>query len=97
MFSRLTVQGAFQSEPAKEACVSSPNPDPEETHITGLEPGGGVPPGETPPAEGSTAGPQGHDEHGPRKGFSRAWLVVIAIVVALSLLYFVGYIVGLLD
>lgn len=41
---------------------STSNPDPEEQKITGLEPGGGVPPGETPPGEGSMSRDQGHDE-----------------------------------
>jgi hypothetical protein len=38
------------------------NPDPVTQKITGLEPGGGVPPDETPPGEGSMSQDQGHDE-----------------------------------
>lgn len=45
----------------REAAATS-NPDPEEQLITGLEPGGSVPPGETPPGEGSMSQDQGHGE-----------------------------------
>ncbi|GAA0662859.1 hypothetical protein GCM10009535_48100 [Streptomyces thermocarboxydovorans] len=51
--------------------MSHINPDPEPERSTGLEPGGGVPPGETPPAESSLpeAGPQ--ETHNPTRGWSR--------------------------
>lgn len=77
--------------------MTSQNPDPEEGNITGLEPGGGVPPGETPPAEGSMGAPQGHEEKGPKKGSSIVWMVVVAVFVLLFLLYFVGYIIGVIG
>ncbi|MEH0108949.1 DUF6480 family protein [Tersicoccus sp. MR15.9] len=75
----------------------SSNPDPEDERVTGLEPGGGVPPGETPPAEGSIAEDIGHEEERGKapRAFNALWIVAIAIVVVLVIIFFVGKAVGL--
>ncbi|WP_262364224.1 DUF6480 family protein [Arthrobacter echini] len=72
------------------------NPDPEDNNITGLEPGGGVPPGETPPAEASTTWEQNHTEDKPQsKGVTAVWIGVVGLIVLLVLIFIVGNIVGL--
>jgi hypothetical protein len=67
----------------------SPDPEPERT--SGLEPGGGVPPGETPPAESSMpeAGPQ--ETHNPPKGWAKAPMAVILALVVLIAAFFLVY------
>ena len=77
--------------------MSGPNPDPQDDKITGLEPGGGVPPGETPPGEGSAAGTREPELRGSGKGQQVFWIAAIAGGVLLFLLYFIGYIVGFFD
>ncbi|MEV6959989.1 DUF6480 family protein [Streptomyces sp. NPDC051207] len=67
------------------------NPDPDPDRTTGLEPGGGVPPGETPPAESSMpeAGPQ--ETHNPTKGWGKGPLTVILALCVLIAAFFLAY------
>jgi hypothetical protein len=67
------------------------NPDPEPERSTGLEPGGGVPPGETPPAESSMpeAGPR--ETHNPTKGWAKGPLTLIMLLVVLVAAFFLIY------
>jgi hypothetical protein len=73
-----------------EYAITTPDPEPGRT--PGLEPGGGVPPGETPPAEGSTSG----IAHPEPVELRRAWgpwpaavVIGLAVVVALMLIFMI--------
>lgn len=67
------------------------SPDPEPERSTGLEPGGGVPPGETPPAESSMpeAGPL--ETHNPTTGWAKGPMTAILVVVLLVAAFFLVY------
>ncbi|GAA2308024.1 DUF6480 family protein [Streptomyces caniferus] len=56
----------------------------------GIAPGVGVPPGETPPGEGSTGA-----ETGPRDNQTRGWakgpVIILAIIVVLCAAFFIAY------
>lgn len=61
--------------------MTTPDPDPRRT--PGIAPGGGVAPGDTPPAEGGTHGISHPEPPELRKGWGPMPLVLIMVVVAL--------------
>lgn len=66
------------------------NPDPDPSRTPGLEPGGGVPPGETPPGEASTA--TGAGPYRPlKRGWARGPLAVILALALVCALFFLAY------
>jgi Family of unknown function (DUF6480) len=73
--------------------VTTPDPDPRKT--SGLEPGGGVPPGETPPAEGGISGISHPEPPEVRKAWGPTPLVLIMLLVALIVIGLIAMLVAL--
>jgi hypothetical protein len=86
-------------EKDQDPYAANPDPaDPDPDTTVGLEPGGGVAPGDTPPGEASTT--PGTTRHQPDLPSQRSNKLVYGVIVALVLvgaLYFLGYAVGLFD
>ncbi len=74
--------------------MTTPDPDPRGT--PGLEPGGGVTPGETPPAEGGTYGISHPEPPELRKGWGAMPLTLIMVVVALVAVGLIAMMVALI-
>jgi hypothetical protein len=76
---------------------TSPDPDPEPSRTTGLEPGGGVPPGETPADSGSVD--PGTDRTGSGRRTITPWLMVglAVLIVVMMLAFFIARIADLLT
>ncbi|MEV0691583.1 DUF6480 family protein [Streptomyces sp. NPDC050388] len=75
--------------------MTTPDPDPRRT--PGIEPGGGVSPGETPPAEGGTYGISYPEPHEPRKGWGTMAIVLIMAVVVLVAIGLIAMVVALVT
>ncbi|WP_327730838.1 DUF6480 family protein [Streptomyces sp. NBC_00487] len=85
--------------------MTTPDPDPRPTpgapdrpprRTPGVEAHGGVPPGETPPAEGGTYGISHPEPPELRKGWGPMPLVLIMAVVALIAIGLIGMAVSLM-
>ncbi|NKQ57174.1 hypothetical protein HFP15_30315 [Amycolatopsis sp. K13G38] len=73
--------------------MTTPPPDPDPDRTPGLEPGGGVRPGDTPPDSGQTSG-LSHQEPKPPKVLPWATITVSAVLALLVAALIVASAVG---
>jgi len=73
-------------------CMTATPPDPDPARTPGLEPGGGVAPGDTPPDSGQTPGPA--DPPIPSRAGSVVALVLVAVVTLLALAFVIAQVMG---
>ncbi|MEU4674010.1 DUF6480 family protein [Amycolatopsis sp. NPDC023774] len=66
--------------------MTAPGPEPNE--VPGLEPGGSVTPGDTPPDAGQTSG-LSHPQPMPSRKLPAGWLIVLAVFVFLVAAFFI--------
>ncbi len=65
-------------------------PDPEPTQTPGAE-SGGVPAGETPPAEGSISGAAPQQDHDRTRGWAKGPMIMIIVLVVLVAAFFLAF------
>ncbi|MCE6996796.1 DUF6480 family protein [Saccharothrix sp. S26] len=68
-------------------------PDPDPARTPGLEPGGGVAPGETPPDSGQTSG-LSHPQPMPSRRGPIITLVAVLLITALTVAFVVAQVMG---
>jgi hypothetical protein len=76
--------------------MSTTPPDPEPDRTPGLEPGGGVSPGDTPPESGSVSG-LSHPQPMPGRAFPIVTTVVIGVLALCVLGLVIAQVAGLID
>ncbi|MFD7921351.1 DUF6480 family protein [Streptomyces sp. NPDC059740] len=74
---------------------TTPSPDPDPETATGLEPGGEVPPGTTPPGESSMPGAGPQERYNPTKGWGPVPVVLLILVVIVCAGFFAARIASL--
>jgi len=74
--------------------MTTPDPDPSTT--PGLEPGGGVAPGDTPPIEASATEGLAHHETAPSRAVPAVALIALGVLVLLIIGFFVARAIDLL-
>lgn len=77
--------------------VPSLPPDPDPSTATGLEPGGGVVPGDTPPDSASATTGLGEPEPRPRRKMTPTGAITLAVIVLFAALFAAAAVGALLE